>query len=120
MRTLKVDPKTGDIDPRFILVGGTEAVLIRATQRLRMHRGEWVLAVSQGPDYFGDAGVADAPAENAILGRGIEFVHSHIIEELRKAGIEATNVSFEYDAAERVWSITVGVEGRIITVAVTP
>ena len=55
-----------DLDPRFLLIDGRDAVVTRAIQRLRLHRSEWPLAVDQGPNYFGDA--PDTPAGEGVSG----------------------------------------------------
>ena len=113
----RVGGEGGDLDPRFILIDGPEAILTRAIQRVRLHRGEWVLATNQGPNYFG---TDDEP--NGVLGRGTRFVNSHLLDELLKAQINASDVSFALDTETRTWAIRVVVDGQVlaITVEVTP
>ena len=101
-----------DLDPRFLLIDGRDAVVTRAIQRLRLHRNEWPLAVDQGPNYFGDA--PDTPAGEGVLGRGNERVQSHLAQELRKAGIQATGIVITRDPDTREWRISPEIEGAFI------
>ena len=94
-----------DLDPSFTLVDGREAVLTRTLQRLRLHRYEWPLAVDQGPDYFGDT--PTSTERSGILGRGNQYAQAQIVAELRKANIEAVNVTLTRNPDTRAWRIGV-------------
>lgn len=51
MTNLRMDPDTGDLDTKILIVSGTDSVVQRLKQAFRFLKGSWFLDIQEGIPY---------------------------------------------------------------------